>query len=71
MFPDQKNLAPVALRWILMFEAESCIIPGASKPSQLTSNLQALEVPDLTLGQLEGVKAIYEARIKPLVHDLW
>ncbi|QMU29969.1 aldo/keto reductase [Adhaeribacter radiodurans] len=71
LFPNQENLAPVALRWILQFEAVSCIIPGASKPSQLTSNLQALEVPDLTPEQLEGVKAIYEAKIKPLVHYSW
>ncbi|QNF33931.1 aldo/keto reductase [Adhaeribacter swui] len=71
LFPDQENLAPVALRWILQFEAVSCIIPGASKPNQLTSNLQALEVPDLTPEQWEGVKAIYEAKIKPLVHDRW
>ena len=71
LFPGQENLAPLALRWILQFEAVSCIIPGASKPSQLTSNLQALEVPDLTPEQQEGVKAIYEAKIKPLVHDRW
>ena len=71
LFPGQENLAPVALRWILLFDAVSCIIPGASKPSQLTSNLQALEIPELTPEQQEGVKAIYEAKIKPLVHDRW
>ncbi|WP_115375595.1 aldo/keto reductase [Adhaeribacter pallidiroseus] len=71
LFPYQQNFAPVALRWILMHEAVSCIIPGASKPSQLYSNLQALEVPDLTPEQREGVKAIYEAKIKPLVHYNW
>jgi len=71
LFPEQENLATVALRWILMFDAVSCIIPGASKPNQLTSNLQATELPELTAEQLEGVKAIYEAKIKPLVHDRW
>jgi aryl-alcohol dehydrogenase-like predicted oxidoreductase len=71
LFPDQENLAPVALRWILMHEAVSCIIPGSSKPNQLTSNLQATEVPELKPEQLEGVKAIYEAKIKPLVHYRW
>ena len=35
LFPDQENLAPVALRWILMFDEVSCIIPGASKPAHL------------------------------------
>jgi len=71
LFPKQENLAAVALRWILMFDAVSCIIPGASKPGQLTSNLQAAELPELTAEQLESVKAIYEAKIKPLVHDRW
>ncbi|WP_233219237.1 aldo/keto reductase [Adhaeribacter arboris] len=71
LFPGQENLAPVALRWILLHEDVSCIIPGASQPSQLTSNPQALEVPDLTPEQREGVKVIYEAKIKPLVHDRW
>ncbi|RDC63982.1 aldo/keto reductase [Adhaeribacter pallidiroseus] len=71
MFSDQENLAHVALRWILMHAAVSGIIPGASKPSQLISNLQALEVPDLTPEQLGGVKAIYEANIKPLVYYSW
>jgi len=71
LFPGQENLAPVALRWILMFDAVSCIIPGASKPSQLSSNLQAVAVPALTPEQLEGVQAIYEARMKPLVHYSW
>ena len=71
LFPGQENLAPVALRWILLFDEVSCIIPGASKPEHLTSNLQALEVSDFTPAQLAGVKAIYENRIKPLVHQLW
>ena len=71
LFPGQENLASVALRWILMFDAVSCIIPGASKPSQLSSNLQTVDIPELTSEQLEGVKAIYEARIKPLVHYIW
>jgi len=71
LFPGQENLAPVALRWILQFDEVSCIIPGASKPEHLTSNLQALNISDLTAEQLAGVKNIYESRIKPLVHQIW
>ena len=71
LFPGQENLAAVALRWILMFPAVSCIIPGASNPGQLTSNLQAAALPELTPDQLAGVKAIYDARVKPLVHARW
>ena len=71
LFPGQENLAPVALRWILMYDAVSCIIPGASKPEHLTSNLQASAIPALTPEQMAGVKIIYEAKIKPLVHQTW
>ena len=70
-FPGQENLAAIALLWILIFDAVSCIIPGASKPGQLSSNLQAVDIPEFTPDQLAGVKAIYEARIKPLVHYSW
>ncbi|RPD49278.1 aldo/keto reductase [Hymenobacter sediminis] len=71
IFPDQPNLAPVALRWVLMFDEVSCVIPGASKPSQLESNLQAAELPALTAEQMQAVRSVYEQRIKPLVHQVW
>ncbi|WP_080238910.1 aldo/keto reductase [Spirosoma rigui] len=71
IFPGDANLAPDALRWILTFDAVSCIIPGASKPEHLTSNLQAAERPAPTPDQLAAVKAVYEERIKKTVHYLW
>ena len=71
IFPDQPNLAPLALRWILMFPEVSCIIPGASRPEQLVSNLAADALPPLTAAQLAAVRQIYDERIRPLVHQLW
>jgi aryl-alcohol dehydrogenase-like predicted oxidoreductase len=71
IFPDYQNLAPVALKWILMFREVGCIIPGASKPEQVVSNISAPEQPDLTKAQLEAVNDIYESNIKPQVHHLW
>lgn len=71
VFPNQPNLAPLALRWVLMFDEVSCVIPGASKPSQLQSNLHAAELPALSQEQMQAVKTIYEQRIKPLVHYSW
>jgi aryl-alcohol dehydrogenase-like predicted oxidoreductase len=70
-FPGQKNLAPVALRWILMHEEVSCVIPGASRPEQVTSNLLADAIPDLTEYESYRVDEIYREDIKPLVHHLW
>lgn len=65
------NLAPYALRWILMNDAVSVVIPGASKASQLVSNIQAAQLPPLTQEQMDGVQAIYDKYIRSLVHDLW
>ncbi|AKD54285.1 aldo/keto reductase [Spirosoma radiotolerans] len=71
VFPDDANLAPDALRWILTFDAVSCIIPGASKPDHLTSNLQALDRPAPSADQMAAVKRVYDERIKNPVHYLW
>jgi len=71
IFPGHTNLAPVALKWILMFDEISCIIPGASKKEQVISNNASMSLPDLTRQQLDAVQAIYQKRIKMLVHHLW
>ncbi|MGI4831937.1 MAG: aldo/keto reductase [Janthinobacterium lividum] len=71
IFPGQPNLAPLALRWVLAFPEVSCVIPGASRPEQLTSNLAAEALPPLTPAQLAAVRAVYDQRIRPLVHQLW
>jgi aryl-alcohol dehydrogenase-like predicted oxidoreductase len=71
IFPNDKNLAPMALSWILQHEAVSTIIPGASKPEQVTANLQSLNYPDLSEEQLFNVNAVYDKYIKKLVHQLW
>ncbi|RZK25028.1 MAG: aldo/keto reductase, partial [Hymenobacter sp.] len=71
LFPDQPNLAPLALRWILMSPEVSCIIPGASRPEQLLSNLKTEEVPALTAEQMAGVRGVYDRMIRPLVHQIW
>ena len=38
---------------------------------QAAANIRAAELPPLTRQQMEGVKRIYDKRIKPLVHQLW
>lgn len=71
LFAGQPALAAVALRWVLMFEEVSCVIPGASRPEQLASNLAAAALPPLTPAQMQAVRAIYDRHIRPLVHQLW
>ncbi len=71
IFPNDNNLAPMALRWILQHEAVSTIIPGASKPEQVLANLSSLNYPNLDAEQLSKIDAVYEKNIKKLVHQLW
>jgi aryl-alcohol dehydrogenase-like predicted oxidoreductase len=66
-----RNLALVALRWILMYDDVSCVIPGASNPAQLATNLQALDEPNLTQDDFAFVNSVYEKFIKKSVHQLW
>jgi aryl-alcohol dehydrogenase-like predicted oxidoreductase len=54
-----------------MFSEVSCIIPGASKPEQLLSNLKTEELAALTNEQMTAVRAIYDRMIRPQVHQLW
>jgi aryl-alcohol dehydrogenase-like predicted oxidoreductase len=72
LFPEQTNLAAIALRWILMFPEVSCVIPGASRPDQVLSNLRASELPALPEDKMEKVKKIYEKYIWPdLAKEKW
>ncbi|MGI4886055.1 MAG: aldo/keto reductase [Janthinobacterium lividum] len=71
VFPGEGALAAAALRWVLMADEVSCVIPGASRPEQLESNLRAADLPALEAGQLAAVRAVYQRRIRPLVHQRW
>jgi aryl-alcohol dehydrogenase-like predicted oxidoreductase len=71
LFPNGNNLASTALKWILQHEAVSTIIPGASKPEQVSANVEALNSPDLSEEQLFNINAVYDKYIKKSVHQLW
>lgn len=66
-----QDLIPYALRWILMHEAVSAVIPGASKQAQVLSNVRAAQLPPLTREQMAGVEAIYNQYIRPSIHENW
>jgi len=70
VFPE-KDLISVALKWILMFREVSCIIPGASNPSQVLTNIRAIDYPALNDHQMHIINKIYDKYIKPLVHQRW
>lgn len=65
------DLVPYALKWILMHDAVTVVIPGASKEEQVYSNNRALDIPDLTEEQMKAVEDIYNKYIRSSVHDNW
>jgi aryl-alcohol dehydrogenase-like predicted oxidoreductase len=72
MFPEQSNLAAQALRWILMHKEVSCVIPGASSPEQLISNVSAAELPPLSSEQMAEIERIYQEQIwSEIAHEKW
>ncbi|WP_114778407.1 aldo/keto reductase [Botryobacter ruber] len=71
LFPGQESLAAWAIRWVLMFPEVSTVIPGASRPDQVTSNTQAAALPKLSEAQMQGVQEVYEKYFKSVVEPLW
>ncbi|KGE73700.1 aldo/keto reductase [Spirochaeta lutea] len=65
------NMPLLALRWILMFDAVSTVIPGASRPEQITSNCEASDVPPLSDTEMNVVQEVYKEYIAPYVHQQW
>jgi aryl-alcohol dehydrogenase-like predicted oxidoreductase len=71
LVPEGATMAQLALRWILMHDAVTTTIPGAKTPEQARSNAGAADLPPLPAATMERIAALYEARIKPLVHQRW
>lgn len=71
LVPGAATLAQTALRWILMFDAVTATIPGAKTPDQARANAAAADLPALPPATMERITALYEERIKPLVHQRW
>jgi aryl-alcohol dehydrogenase-like predicted oxidoreductase len=71
LLPDGWELPQLALRWILMFPAVTCAIPGAKNPAQAESNLKAADLPALDDARMDKIRSIYDTRIRELVHHYW
>jgi aryl-alcohol dehydrogenase-like predicted oxidoreductase len=71
LVPQGMTLTQFALRWILMFKAVSCAIPGAKRPEQAEENIKASAYQPLSQETMDEVQAIYDQTIHPLVHQLW
>lgn len=71
LVPDGMTMAQFALRWILMFEAVTCAIPGAKNPKQATDNAATADLPPLDQRQMHEISAIYDRYVREQVHFRW
>jgi aryl-alcohol dehydrogenase-like predicted oxidoreductase len=71
LVPEGATMAQMALRWILMFDAVTCTIPGARRPAQAEDNISAADLPPLSDSAMEEIRAIYDRHIRAQVHHLW
>jgi aryl-alcohol dehydrogenase-like predicted oxidoreductase len=71
LVPAGATMAQMALRWILMFDAVSCAIPGAKRPSQAQDNIRAAELAPLSGATMQRVRQIYDQVLRPQVHAVW
>ncbi len=69
--PAGMTMTQFALRWILMFDAVTCAIPGAKRPAQVEENAAASGLPPLTEAQMKAVEEVYNGSIRARVHDRW
>jgi len=71
LVPPGATLAQLALRWILMFDAVTCAIPGAKRPDQSEVNVRAADLPPLSDAAMAKIREIYDRRIREQVHHYW
>lgn len=71
LVPQGWTLTQFALRWILMFDAVTCTIPGGKRPDQVADNCAASDLPALSAEQMAAARQIYDELIFDQVHHRW
>jgi aryl-alcohol dehydrogenase-like predicted oxidoreductase len=71
LVPQNQTMAQLALRWILMFQAVTCAIPGAKRLKQVEENVSAAGLAPMSEEMMKQVRTIYDQDIRQLVHQYW
>jgi aryl-alcohol dehydrogenase-like predicted oxidoreductase len=71
LLPGGVTMAQFALRWILMFDAVTCAIPGAKRASQAADNCAASDAAPLSDAAMAAIRELYDRKIGPAVHQRW
>jgi aryl-alcohol dehydrogenase-like predicted oxidoreductase len=71
LVPQGASMAAFALKWILMNEAVTVVIPGARNEAQAKSNAASAELAALSADVMTATKEIYARLVAPHVHQRW
>jgi aryl-alcohol dehydrogenase-like predicted oxidoreductase len=71
LVPANMTMAAFALRWILMADAVSVVIPGAKSRAQAEANAAASAAAPLTAETMQALREIYQGEIAKYVHHRW
>jgi aryl-alcohol dehydrogenase-like predicted oxidoreductase len=71
LVPEGVAMAQYALRWILMQNGISTVIPGAKNPQQALTNSAASALAALPAQAMEELQKIYHQDIAAYVHQRW
>ncbi len=71
LLPEGASMPQFALRWILMFDAVTCAIPGAKNPKQASDNAASADLPPLSDATMQRIQEIYDESIRAQVHHRW
>ena len=69
--PAGITMTQFSLRWILMFDAVTCAIPGAKHCAQVEENSAAADLTPLSNEVMAKVRSIYDRHIRKSVHHYW
>jgi aryl-alcohol dehydrogenase-like predicted oxidoreductase len=65
------TMAQFALKWILAFDAVSCVIPSAKNVRQAVENAAASALPPIGAEAMTEIKEVYDSLILHHVHHRW
>ncbi|MFP9114955.1 aldo/keto reductase [Flavobacterium sp. RHBU_3] len=65
------NLAQQSIKWILQHPAITTVIPGATKVSQVHSNMDAAALADFPAETLTALRGLYNEKIKPAIRGAY
>ncbi|HEV7250976.1 MAG TPA: aldo/keto reductase [Shinella sp.] len=71
LVPAGTTMAAFALRWILMADAVSVVIPGARNAEQAQANARAASLPAIPEDVMEATREVYYRLVAPHVHQRW